>query len=800
MRKWHTILALLCAVGTAWAGPWESLGGFEGENARLSWRSEQGPATRVAADVAGQGPGLRLMCPMETADDRCSWDADVALDLSWVTEISLSIRIAKPDAVKRCSIYFRSGEGWYAGWFTPSGDDWQSITLSREVFGVEGTPAGWGAIEGIRISLWKGKAKNTLVDIAGLNARCDDIIVIHNSHAKAAHPGEMPLIRRTSERMVTWLRECGIAAGQLDDDDIANGLPSRCRLALLPYNPHPPDSTLAAITEFVAGGGKIITAYNLPPTLAPVLGLVGKEWAPTGPTAQFSTMRFTGDSDCGIPESLRQDSWNASVPKLTNATAMAHWENAAGILSDIPAVTINTNGAFIGHILTNIDRGRKKQFLLALTATLLPDMKQELAQDFIEQSVGLLSFPTWEEARAFIMETAETHDRILSGMVRLDAVDRYLEGTMEQMDEIPFGELLLRADVTRTLIQETYFNVVANRGVGDEFRGLWCHSARGVPGLPWTETVDAIEEAGFNALFANMLWAGVAYYPSDVVPTSPEVQTRGDLLAECLDACCQHGIELHLWKVCWNLLHASPGFVAQLRAERRLQQTVDGKEMAWLCPSDPRNRDYELSAAVEAVRTYAVHGIHFDYIRYPGSQSCFCPGCRERFEAATCISVTNWPGDVVDGPHREAFNTWRCEQITTFVAQSSKALRAARDGIKISAAVFPSWPSTCDSIAQDWVTWAREGYVDFLCPMNYVTDDAEATELITTQLAAVDGVVPIYPGLGPSAKSLAPEQVVHQLDLVREAGAKGVVLFELDRDLLELHLPALSVGAMRPRP
>ena len=112
MRKWHTILALLCAVGTAWAGPWESLGGFEGENARLSWRSEQGPATRVAADVAGQGPGLRLMCPMETADDRCSWDADVALDLSWVTEISLSIRIAKPDAVKRCSIYFRSGEGW----------------------------------------------------------------------------------------------------------------------------------------------------------------------------------------------------------------------------------------------------------------------------------------------------------------------------------------------------------------------------------------------------------------------------------------------------------------------------------------------------------------------------------------------------------------------------------------------------------------------------------------------------------------------------------------------------------------
>jgi hypothetical protein len=38
---------------------------------------------------------------------------------------------------------------------------------------------------------------------------------------------------------------------------------------------------------------------------------------------------------------------------------------------------------------------------------------------------------------------------------------------------------------------------------------------------------------------------------------------------------------------------------------------------------------------------------------------------------------------------------------------------------------------------------------------------------------------------------------VHQVDLVRGEGAKGFVLFELDRDLLEVHLPALRAGAMR---
>ena len=508
-------------------------------------------------------------------------------------------------------------------------------------------------------------------------------------------------------------------------------------------------------------------------------------------------MRFTGGPDSGIPDSLRQDSWNASVPKLTDATVLAYWENAAGAVSGIPAVTINTNGVFIGHILTNVDRDRKQQLLLALTAKLLPDMKKALAQGLMEQSTRLLSFSTWDEARAFIIKTAETHDRVLSGMVRVDAVDRYLEGTLERMDEIPFGDLLLRADVIRKLIQETYFNVVSNRGVDDEFRGLWCHSAEGVPGMPWTDAIDALKQAGCNVLLPNMLWPGRAHYPSDVAPASPDVQAGGNPLAECLDACSQRGVELHLWKVCWNLLHASPAFLAQMRTEQRLQQAADGREMPWLCPSDPRNRDYELSAAVEAVKRYEVHGFHFDYIRYPGSQTCFCTGCRGRF-AATGVNVTNWPGDVVvNGVHREAFAAWRCDQITTFVAQTSKALREARAGIKISAAVFPSWPSTCDSIGQDWATWAKEGYVDFLCPMNYVTEDAEARTLIAAQLAAVDGAVPVYPGLGPSAKSLPPEQVVHQLDLVREAGAKGFVLFELDRDLVEVHLPALSAGATR---
>ena len=797
MRIRYSIAALLFMAGSAWSGAWQPLGIFEGDNARVLWKSEQGPSTRAAADVGGQGPGLRLMCPLATVDDRCSWDAALDLDLSGVTEISLSIRVARPSAAARCSLYFRSGDGWYAGWFTIADSGWQTVKLPRHAFGTEGNPTGWRTIQGVRISIWQGKAKDTIVDLAGVRGRCDEIVIVYNSHAEASYPDEKPMIKRTSNRMMGWLQESGITAGLLDDGDIAGGLPPECRLAILPYNPDSPDTTLAALAEFASKDGKIIAAYNLPDALAPVLGLTGKKWAPTGPAASFSTMRFMNDPADGIPAAVRQDSWNANLPEITNAVVLARWEDSAGIVSDLPAVTINTNGVFIGHILTNMDREPKMQLLLALAARLLPDKKREFAQGIMDRSTRLLSSADWAETRAFITDTAEAHGRALSGIIRLDAVDRYRQGTLATMDAMPFGDLLLRADLTRKLIQETYFNAISNRGATDEFRGLWCHAAEGVPGMTWPDTAATMKALGFNVLFPNMLWPGVAYYPSGVVTTAPGVQAHGDMLKQCLEACREHGVELHLWKVCWNLLHAPPELVAQLRAERRLQQTVDGRELLWLCPSDPRNRDFELMAAVEAVQTYDVDGFQFDYIRYPGPESCYCPGCQARFEAATCLSVTNWPGDVSGGVHREAFLSWRRDQITTFVAEASGALRAARGGIELSAAVFPNWPSTCNSIGQDWVTWAKLGYVDFLCPMNYVSEDTEARALTTDQLALVGDGVPVYPGLGPSAKGLPPEQVVHQVDLIREAGAKGFVLFELDRDLLEGHLPALRAGATR---
>ncbi|MBT3193664.1 MAG: family 10 glycosylhydrolase, partial [Verrucomicrobia bacterium] len=781
----------VCLLATdSFAASWQAVGLLDGIGADRAWRSEQGPNARPQPNVSDGAAGIHLMCPMEAVEDRCFWDVDIPLDLSGSTEIMLSIRVSNPAVVSRCSLHFRSGSGWFGGWFKVEKPGWQTVRLPRSAFAPEGHPAGWGRLEGARFSLWKGGGGNAIASLANVRSRCDAVVVLRNSAAEASNPEEMPAIQSAVERTGSWLKERGIEVGQLDDGDMADGLSPSCELVVLPYNPSVPETTVSALTNFVNRGGSIIVAYSIPDGLLSVLGLGGKRWMAAGRTEAFAAIQFESGQDDGVPLEILQDSWNAHIPQLVGAEAMGLWRDAAGVTSTMPAVTINRNGAFIGHVLTNMDRVRKQQLLVALVAKLRPGMKEELAADMLTHAEQLLTLPDWATTRAFIESTAARSGRA-EASTPLRAVEHYREASVALAEDATFGELLARVDTTRRLVQEAYFHAVPNCGPTNEFRGVWCHDAQGVPGRTWEETASALQDGGFNALFANMLWAGKAYYPSAVVPVAPDLAETGDLLAQCLSACRQHDVELHLWKVCWNLLHAPRSYVETMRRAGRLQQKADGSTHPWLCPTDPQNRDLELSAILEAAQNYDIAGVHLDYIRYPDGDGCYCDGCRKRFADDSGLTATNWPSEVVSGPRVAAFRSWRSDQISAFVAQAGRALKRAHADIKLSAAVFPSWPSCRDLLGQDWVAWVRNGLVDFVCPMNYVTDDQEAATLAAEQIAAVAKHAPVYPGLGPSTKGLSPEQVVHQVDLVRGEGAEGFVLFQLDADLLNVHVPAL---------
>ena len=334
-----------------------------------------------------------------------------------------------------------------------------------------------------------------------------------------------------------------------------------------------------------------------------------------------------------------------------------------------------------------------------------------------------------------------------------------------------------------------------------ERRAFWCHSARGLGGaMDWEEAVKFLRRCGFNAIHPNLCWAGTAFYQSDVLPMSPDVAKRGDAFVQCGEACRRHGVEMHVWKVCWNMgHHASAAFVRKMRDAGRTQKDWKGESKdLWLCPSHPENQKLEIDALVELAKKRP-DGIHLDYIRYPGLECCFCEGCRVRFEEFLGGMVDDWPAAARDEKRLKGrWNEFRIECITKVVRQVSERVRKEAPGVKISAALFGNPSSAAASVAQNWPEWCREGLLDFACHMDYVS----ATPLFRSQVSAqmkAAGKTPLYPGIGLSCwpnDGRDAERLAKQIQTVRDLGLGGFTVFNFDRRALHA-MPLMRLGVTK---
>ena len=246
---------------------------------------------------------------------------------------------------------------------------------------------------------------------------------------------------------------------------------------------------------------------------------------------------------------------------------------------------------------------------------------------------------------------------------------------------------------------------------------------------------------------------------------------------------------------------APPDFLRKMRENGRTQVTFSGKKNdTWLCPSHPDNQELEIQAMLEVARNYKVDGIHFDYIRYPDSECCFCDGCRKRFEAAVGAKITNWPADVRQKP--ELFQAWldfRRGNITKVVESVSRQARAVRPGIQISAAVYPNLPRDRDEVGQDWKLWCEKAYLDFVCPMDYAPGNAQFRNLVRRQQEWA-GRVPCYPGIGVSTWTSVPDKIgrlIAQIKSTRELKTGGFTLFEYNAEEARDTIPLCGRGMTR---
>lgn len=621
-----------------------------------------------------------------------------------------------------------------------------------------------------------------------------DVVLVRQTVSRPTRTLDQETVDGFLGRLSRRLREAGIQAATMADTEVTPETLREVRLALLPYNPAVPEGAASALAAFVGRGGKLGLFYCSDERLTGLVGVRGGQYRGGDALPKLEGVAFDPAVVPSSPPRMRQRSWNVVVPAPAEgggAQAAGFWAPADGGQASVPAFTVHPAGFTFGHVYLDEDPEAGEQWLLATVEHFVPGTWAGAVRRRLAALPGVPGCDT--------MEALETRARAAN---RPEAVQACQEarGLARQADAAAASGRFLEAQelarqAARSAERTWLLTVPSRRG---ELRGAWIHSAYGIAGWGWDRTIKALAENGFNAVFANLCWGAVADYASEVLPVHPDVASRGDQLQQCLDACRRHGVELHVWRVNWNMGHRTPPAVrdAYVRAGR-VQVTRKGETSLFLAPHLEENFRQERDAMLEIVRRWPVAGIHFDYIRYPGEECDFSDSARDAFTRWRGAPVSDWPADCAPGGTlREDYNRWRRENIDRLVREVSREARALRPDIRISAAVFGGWQSARESIAQDAVRWVEEGWLDFVCPMNYTTSETFLSNLLREQTAAVRGRIPLYCGIGAWQHPTAA-QTAAQIDLARRLGADGFICFSLTERFATSVLPLLALGATR---
>ena len=679
-------------------------------------------------------------------DKRIARDLPIRRDMTAVKSFRFDLRISNPADFSSYICYFKSGGGWYKASLelpevaVPGG--WYPMVVTTKETETEGKPEGWKNVEAVRIAGYR--STTNAVSLTLRNIGFD--VSKPEAYVVQGRGGPQDDGSRHASTFAQALEKIGVEVRQVSEADVAPGLFDGAAFVVLPFNPQMKPKACAVVEAFVKKGGKLFACYGQQPSIMDLLGVAvkGNAYRPSD-NGKSNLLGFAkaGAGLPGQPDFLAQASWMCRVVRpLAGAEVAAFWRTQDGKTTDMPGLVVSPNGAYLSHVWLNPGSPESSAFLAAVVDRLQPGVRARF------------------EARL--------------------AAERAEEARM--------------LAATRAMPSRA-----------GERRLIWCHSAWGLGGTnDWDSTCRFLQKNGFTDLVVNLAWGGYVYYPSKVLPQAET--ERGDALEQCRAACRKYGIKMHVWKVCWKMGRAvSPAFVQAAKDAGRVQRTRSGEvsDDLWNCPSDPYCQRLEIDAMVELALEKKVDGIHFDYIRYPGSSCCFCDGCRKRFEAKLGRPVADWPKDTqTDEAVASAWSAFRRDNITHVVKTVHDRVRAAGSRAEISAAVFRDPVRDPEVVGQDWLRWCAEGWLDFVCPMDYMKSPRRYAERIARQHAALKEAgskAKFYPGMAIMCshfnRSLTPLTVAQEIAAVRAEGLEGFTLFALSR-LAERVLPVLREGPL----
>ncbi len=622
-------------------------------------------------------------------------------------------------------------------------------------------------------------------------------ILLVQGTTSTPNPAERNYAGSVTRRIGRWLTEIDVEHRVATDEDTVRGIPKAITVVILGYNPMPPPAQMSSLRSFMKRGGKLLVFYSSSPALAESMGVKLGEYKAFHRGGRWSVIQFNAAAPAFLPRTVWQDSLNVRpvFPLAGRSKLIASWKSAGGDDTGDPALVQSDTGVWMSHVLLDDgDTFEKKRMLLGLLGQYEHSVWPRAAAQCLRTTSRIGDAGSFGASTKYIRRRASTSSRLGTAereLKKAEALHRRLEQLFSDRN---YPRVVSECPGLKSALVRAYAVTVKPRA--GEIRAVWDHSGLGLHG-DWDKTCKVLREHGMTDILTNVLWPDMAHYDSNVLAKSRVAKLHGDPLAECIRAARRYRLKVHAWKVCWRVNGSSPEALKRFRDERRLQVSDAGKVLNWLCPSHPANRKLELAAVAEVAKLYNIDGVHLDYIRYPDSHACYCEGCRRRFLAATGAVVRSWPAGAKTGETGRAYNRWRILQISSFVAQCRQVLQRTDRRIKLSAAVYGKYPSCVASVAQDWSAWMKSGLLDFICPMDYTEDNASFRSYVREQKNLSQPYrTRLVPGIGVTATEsrLDAVQVIDQVLELRNAGAEGFALFDLNTVLESEILPALSMG------
>lgn len=331
-----------------------------------------------------------------------------------------------------------------------------------------------------------------------------------------------------------------------------------------------------------------------------------------------------------------------------------------------------------------------------------------------------------------------------------------------------------------------------------ELRGVWITPRSG--NRVWTQNeidqaMEKVAQHNFNAVYFNAwsrgwpLWRSEVFYRETGFYTDPLAGER-DLLEEAVSAARRHGLYIEAWMeygfVAWwtgNNLSQFPKGPLFAKYPEWLAKNNQGSDQFpsghagtfyWLNHNHPEAQQFLIGLCVEIARTYAVHGVELDRIRYPGLNCGY-----DAYTVQTYAREHNGT-QPPDNPAEEHWKRWRADRLIRFQADAYDALKAVNPDLIVSNApshyssgdAYPAY----DGYLQDWRAWLNIGKLDAALVQMYVRPDdlrnyiPSALRGLQTQARAR-----VFAGIAAktSAYTLTPEQTLELVRVVRASGLLG---------------------------